>query len=351
MTAKFVETKKITCLFINDEEITHYFKEEHTTPDGKTVAIDVCANDFELSNEEINELLKLPNSLIPKCFDFYKEKYQKIQDGHITIVIDSYHVALIVEHNLEAWTNHYKYSDFLVCYGELLSEGTFKIEDELVLTLGFDDTYEESMLPQIVDAIEWLNVCYIKAQNLLNKQTQNDIFTKLFNFPPTHRNICTQYLIWFGEFLKNLDIDANVSAVQDSNQTKLIVAPDECPELLGEIENLFYQYLSLPYAKLLPPETTLTSRELHAYQSAVIQVQHLQTQIQLKDSIIANYQATNTKLIKETGNQPTLLTSLKDDNKYKIFGGLLEISKKQKFGKNDNLSIDLSKISKLLRKN
>ena len=353
MSAEFKETDKGISLFINGEEITSYHLEEDFDSLGNKFSMHVCANDFELDTEEINELLKLSNSDIPRFFDFYKQRYLTIQNASLNIFIDNHHVGLSVEHNLETWTNPFKYTDFVACYSKLLTSAPFKSRDELTLTIGFDETFEEPMLPEVNEAIEWLNKCYLEAENIMHDSVKSEVFTKLFDFPPEYRNICSQYLVWFGEFLKNLGIEANVSTKNSGTQTALIVTPDNCPELLENIEKLFYQYIELPYVELLPPQGNLTPQEIYAYQSAVMQVQHLQTQIQMKDSVIASYEATNTNLvaqIKEQSSKLLLIDSLKEDNKISLFGGLIEINQKLKIGKNNNATIDLSKLPNIFKK-
>jgi len=336
MGAEFVVNDKGTCLFINGFEITYYHTEEHIDHSGKKVNFKVCANDFQLDNDEIIELLKLTISDIPKCFDFYKQGFKSINDASLNIIIDNYHVGLVVEHNLETWSNPYSYTDFVKCYSNLLADCPFKVEEELALTLGFDESYEEPMLPQVEEAINWLNKCYFQAKAIMMEVSSNDVLTKVFDFPPEYKSACIQYLIWFGEFLKSLDINTKISTEDSNEETLLVITPDNCPELLEKIENLFYQYIELPYVEVLPPQETFSPQELYAYQSAVLQVQHLKTQIQMKDSVIASYKATNASLItqiEEQAKEPLLINSLKDENKFKLFGGLIEVNKKQKLGK------------------
>lgn len=356
MSAEFKETENGTSLIINGTEITYYFEEEYVSESGKIKIGIVSANDFELNNDEIIELLKLEHTAIPYYFHLYKINFFQLQEAKILINMDGDGIALIVEHELHSWTNPFKYSDFMECYSKLLSDSAFEISSDSLhlsdvsLILNFDDDSNNSMLPFVDEAIEWLTVCYNKTVNILNQQVRGDVFTKLFNFPSEYQNICSQYLSWFGEFLKNLGINASVSTEQTNEQTILIVAPDDNYELLDQIEKLFYQYLQLPYAELLPPQKTLTPQEAYAYQSALMQIQHLQTQIQLKESIIANYQATHSTLIAQVqqhANQPLLLNSLQDESKYKFFGGFLEVNKKLTIGKNGNVTFDLSKLFSL----
>ncbi|MBB1434560.1 hypothetical protein H5201_09590 [Pseudoalteromonas sp. SG43-6] len=351
MTIEFKETDDGVSFLINGKEVTFFIK---NTDNSQTLR-----NDFELDNDEIDELLELEYSELPLDFEYYKEDYIKINGASIDLCIAEYHLGFRVKHELEIWANHYSFKKFDIVFEGLLSQGSFKVinynDSQIDVDLDIDrlEYQNQSMLANVKKALDFIEECSLEAHKFLTEQSRDDVFIKVFEFPPEYKNICSQYLIWFGEFLQNLGIDANVSTNQRKNQTQLIVSPNECPELLTEIEKLFYQYLSLPYAELLPPESNLTPQELHAYQAVKMQVQHLQTQVQLKDYVIASYQATNTDLmnkISEKDSELMLINSLKEDNKFEIFGGILKVNKVQKIGKNDNASIDLCKIYKLLNK-
>jgi len=351
MTIEFKESDDGISFLINGEEVTFFIK---NTDNSHTLR-----NDFELENDEIDELLELKYSEIPLDFEYYKEDYIKINEVSIDFCITEYILGFRIKYELEVWANHYSFKKFNLVFEKLLSEGSFKITthnySEVDLDIEIDRLKYQNriMLPDVKKALKHIEKCSLEAHKILIEQSKDDVFIKIFEFPAEYKNICSQYLIWFGEFLQNLGLDANVSTEQSKNQTQLIVSPNECPELLTEIEKLFYQYLSLPYAELLPPESNLTPQELHAYQAVKMQVQHLQTQVQMKDSVIASYQATNTNLINkisEKDSELMLINSLKEDNKFEVFGGILKVNKVQKFGKNDNASIDLFKIYKLVKR-
>lgn len=351
MTIEFKETDDGISFLINGEEITFF---EKNTDYSYTLR-----NDFELDNDEVNELLKLQYIEIPLDFVYHKEGYTKINGASIDLSITEYHLGFRIKHELENWANYYSFKQFNLVFEKLLLQGPFKVitydysEVDLEIEIDRLKFQNRIMLPDVTKALKHIEKCSLEAHNILIEQSKDDVFIKIFEFPAEYKNICSQYLIWFGEFLQNLGIDANVSTNQNKNQTQLIVSPNECPELLTEIEKLFYQYLSLPYAELLPPESNLTPQELHAYQAVKMQLQHLQTQVQMKDSVIASYQATNTNLmnkISEKDSELMLINSLKEDNKFEVFGGILKINKVQSFGKNGNFSVDLPKIYRLLNK-
>lgn len=226
------------------------------------------------------------------------------------------------------------------------------LEDELKK----NDQYHEMMARRRDDYYYGIEERYgpelHEAKLKLKKITEEtkspkDVLYKIFEFPDEYKHICSQYIMWFGEFLKNIGIEANVSTEHKNGQTTLLVEPEKNPELLLQIERYFYQYIGLPSIKLLPPAPNLTQEEMYAYQSAIMQVQHLNTQIQMKDAVIASQNITNFSLIskiKQKEELPLLVESLQEDKKYELFNGAVKIPAIQKFGKNGNIEFDLCKI-------
>ena len=356
MAVAFKEVDEKIYLVKDGNEITHYFLEERTsTRTGKNSFHYVSYNDFELDKNEIKELFELSLSEIPECFMYVAEKYELIGDGFISIDISKSNITIFIDHDLEDWANTYTCKHFTEELAKRLSEGPFDVANDYNITLYLDEVKLQTnpILPDFIDALALINRCYQETKKSLIELSKGEVFIKVFEFPVEYKNIYCQYLVWFGEFLKNLGLDANVSTEQEGNTTQLIVSPNECPELLNKVEELFYQYLSLPYFELLPPEKSYTPQELHTFHSIQMQVQHLKTQIQMKDSVIASYNSTNLDLmnkLREKESELVLINSLKEDDKFKILGGVLKLNKVQKFGKNDNFSVDLLKMYKLISK-
>ena len=347
MTIEFKKTDEGISFLINGEEVSFFIK--------NTDYSYTLRNDFELDNDEIDELLKLEYSEIPLGFEYYKEDYFEINGASIDLSIAENHLGLCVKYDLEVWANNYPFKDFNLVLEGILSEGPFSIlnynnfQIDVDLDLDNLEYKNQSMLANVKKALDFIEESSVEAHKFLTEKTRDDVFIKVFEFPPEYKNICSQYLIWFGEFLQNLGIDANVSTNHSKNQTQLIVSPNECPELISDIEKLFYQYLSLPYAELLPPEPNSSQSEMLSFQSLTMQVQHLQTQIQMKDAVISSYQITN-KALSDQNSELLLINSLKSDEKAEFFNGFLKVSRIQKIGKNGNVEVDLSPILKLLKK-
>ncbi|WP_158139753.1 hypothetical protein [Vibrio mimicus] len=131
--------------------------------------------------------------------------------------------------------------------------------------------------------------------------------------------------MWFGELLSELGIKANLQAEQHGTQTKFIVAPEDSPEVLSEIERLFHLYLTLPYAEFLP------LNESTPYEKAVVsnlqaQIINFQSQVQLKDSIIELKNETITSLQNKLETQSQRLMLIESmDSEISLLDGALSI--------------------------
>jgi hypothetical protein len=350
MAAQFIYMDDKVELVINNQTVLTY---NDVIVDGKNVGISHGFQDDSLNPEQLSALLLLKLGQLPDFFN-YKGVYE-FKHRHFDIVIDYpdnvLHVSLEVD--LPNWDYPFSFRKFSSFLQVIAKQDAIDIRVEtdiysMLSVLNSSPVHNGlNIKTQLEQAANNIIKYHEKAISTLLLKSNGNTFTKIFNFPDEYENICSQYLMWFGEFLKNLGIKANVRTEPNNGQTALIVSPNESDELLIKIEQLFYQYIQLPYVELLPPQNELTPNEMHAYQSALMQVQHLNTQIQLKDSIIASYQATNTSLqaqLQQQVNQPLLIDSLKDEKKYEFFNGALKIPAKQTLGKNGKIEIDISKI-------
>lgn len=308
---------------------------------------------FEFKEEDLRSHLNQNFSELTNQFDILHLEYSKTEDTNIGLYVNSNEAGVLILFDLSLWANYFTYQEFEKEFFNTLNSSTYKPElsddNEISIVLDIDDLMHKNILQEVDLLIDFVKDCSKKVHAKLTEESKGNIIKKVFDFPHEYVVICSQYLIWFGEFLKSLDIDASVSTNQTGSQTQVIISPNDCPELLTEIEKLFYQYLSLPYAELLPPEPNLSQSEMLSFQSLKMQVQHLQTQIQMKDAIISSYQNTN-KNLSDQHSELLLMNSLKSDEKAEFLNGFLKVSRIQKIGKNGNLEVDLSPILKLLKK-
>ncbi|EGR2123800.1 hypothetical protein GOP96_19770 [Vibrio cholerae] len=188
------------------------------------------------------------------------------------------------------------------------------------------DAESDSLIAkEISRVVDHAKLSYETTVFKLSKKVQDQLLVKVFNFPPHYQFVCTQYLVWFGELLSELGIKANLQAEQHGTQTKFIVAPEDSPEVLSEIERLFHLYLTLPYAEFLP------LNESTPYEKAVVsnlqaQIINFQSQVQLKDSIIELKNETITSLQNKLETQSQRLMLIESmDSEISLLDGALSI--------------------------
>jgi hypothetical protein len=334
----------------SNKELVHYFKFNESEFDASSLL------EYSITPQELTKgLLALdfynwPNAVKFDFIDhsnFTNEKIECIVQKRVDALDD---ISVKLYYSIPNWPHKTTLETFILKLPEILNSEKVTVgrnisREYLHLIIKMEIT--EGVLSENFEHLfKIIEGGIIQLNSKYEEESFQSTFTKFFNFPSEYSTICSQYLMWFGEFLKNLGIEADVHTEPKSGQTALIVSPKENPELLEEIEKLFYQYLALPYAELLPASKQ-TPEEVYAYQSAMSQIGNLKNQIQMKDSMLQLQQATNSALTEKLilqANQPLLLESLKDEKKYEFFGGLISIPAKQEFGKNKNISINFEKL-------
>lgn len=313
---------------------------------------DIFDSDSILTEEHSLHILNFYPSTIPEKLHFTTSNTIDIE-SYIEVVGEADYLKIEVTYlkDLSIWAHPFSVMEFCSYFIKNFTHDEYfaKSEDYIGIDISLEVSRNKKEL-KIINIIEAINDLFYKSQKdtikaLTNSKSKN-LFITIFDFPSDYANICSQYLIWFGEFLKNLDIEADVHTEPRNGQTALIVSPKDNPELLDEIKKLFYQYLALPYAELLPASKQ-TPQEMYAYQSAMNQIDNLKNQIQMKDTMLQLQQATNSVLIEKLelqANKPLLLESLKDEKKYEFFGGLISIPAKQDIGKNKNITLNFEKL-------
>ncbi|WP_205409102.1 hypothetical protein, partial [Vibrio gazogenes] len=177
----------------------------------------------------------------------------------------------------------------------------------------------------INQTIEHAANIYEQTEFKLNRNVQDQVLIKIFNFPPNYQFVCAQYLVWFGELLSEIGINANIHSEQNGSQTKLIVAPENAPEMLSEVERLFHLYLALPYSEFLPAHTS-TPYERMVVSNLQAQINSFKSQVQLKDSIIELKNETINSLQNKVEKQSERLMLLDClDEKISLFDGAIKI--------------------------
>ncbi|EPS0981662.1 hypothetical protein ACVBOS_001109 [Vibrio vulnificus] len=178
-----------------------------------------------------------------------------------------------------------------------------------------------------------MNACYLKCYEstleTLRKEYQNSFLLKTFKFPKEYQNTCSQYLIWFGEFLENFGINALISVNHEGDETQVVISSEHTEKMFHEIEALFSQYIALPYAEFLPAPTQSLSVEQRVMITTLqSQVNHFKSQLEMKNASLELKNATIQSLqntVDVQKNQLLLIESIQGDDELELFGGAIKI--------------------------
>lgn len=296
---------------------------------------------FETDDHEVAELMfhLFPRD-IPDKFNFFFG-YECEENPQITWLSYEKKVSgLTIEVSYPVELNAWAYPFTVIDYTSLLISRLSKIgykavfseESGSIYIMIYFEANEEKIADQANQFSGLvLSVSEAVISTLLEKSS-TQIFSRVFNFPEGYENVCSQYLMWFGDFLKTLGVEADVSVRNSTNRTILIAAPQENESLITEIEKAFYTYLSLPYAEYLPLERKEEDAETALnYKMLELQVSSFRTQMQVKDALIEQKDGAINLLKSECDKKDKeimLLSSLEktSHSDVELLGGTLSIS-------------------------
>lgn len=219
----------------------------------------------------------------------------------------------------DTWVNPYNIKDYI-------QELTNEFNKNGIIN-EFDDNYSEGVgISYTLESISGIKELCETNQKIITKcvknatercleRTKESVLVKVFDFPEHYKTACTQYMVWFGDFLKTLGMSAEVSIENSDGKTTLLVNSEY--QFKERLEQALYTYLSLPDSEICPVDTSNIESKVN-YQMMVSQVQNLKTQIELKESIIEMKNAT----IEATKKELILLSSMKDEKNINIVNGL-----------------------------
>jgi hypothetical protein len=131
-----------------------------------------------------------------------------------------------------------------------------------------------------------------------------------FDFPMSVKSACEQYLLYFGQFLRDLGIEASTELKEQANRVLFSITPLSEKQALDQIRNALEIYLQMPQA----PNFAFT--EVNSSDVAVSQlmanVLHLQSQITLARAVVEMKNAT-------ISTQQTELAILRKDLDLRVF--------------------------------
>ncbi|CAH1569909.1 hypothetical protein THF1C08_170001 [Vibrio jasicida] len=317
-------------------------------------------SEIDLNQEGVDAVFNLPLEALPKLFSY---------EGQLNVQLDCL-VSDIYVHVVEGKVS----ISYSMLYDlDMLSVGNLGnfLDEVSGLALGSDfspnseidlEHLEISLSGESSDSYNSIADCinddlkkiesidsYIRDSYIDNNT--EDVFIGRFNFPPEYKHLCTQYLLWFGELLSNLNLDVDVWTEMDGNSTKLMVNYDKDPILMEKIEEIFYQYIQLPYVDFIPSNNSLTPEQRYLLNSLESQVDDYKNKIKQKEHIIS-YLALEKEgyinKINEMQNKNALLIESAESKdkveRYSLFNGAINIDRIQPLNKNKTAFLDLSVI-------
>jgi hypothetical protein len=264
----------------------------------------------------IKEICKLTPNLLPEKLLLKIPYNDQNLKNNMTVLAHSMPENIIFmiqfSHNMDEWSHPFSVKVLNEYLGNNFCSQNYKFIEGKTHTcsIGFDilknnnDLCLQDLIFNAQD--EFINFYYQSIEEL-NEKLSEHVLCKIFDFPVEYANIYSQYLIWFGEFLRNIGIKADVHTEPRNEQTALIISPKDAPELLDEIEKLFNQYLQLPYVEVLPPQREMSIQEQHTFMAVKQQIQMLEMQVQAKDSLLLNNNATISSLNTTVARQANLI--------------------------------------------
>jgi len=149
------------------------------------------------------------------------------------------------------------------------------------------------------EVIKLAQTNYIKVSEevleLLPQSQLSELLVTLFEFPEEIKTACKQYLIYFGQFLADIGINANTSIKDEANKVLFTIIPEDGTEALDKIKDALEIYINAPANPNIDSQITASSDIAVLQWSANVshlrgQVMLAQAAIQMKDATIETLQ-------------------------------------------------------------
>lgn len=267
-------------------------------------------------------------------------------------------IDIYPEINFLSWKKQYSALDLSNTYKEICStiadvefytSSVFEHDDYFGINVPINDIHK-SVSENIEYAITTLKKVHLFAIEILNSQGHIEGMTTVFEFPYEVKTTCIQYLMYFGQFLEDLGIQADTSLREKANRVLFTVTPQDKNQALNVIYEALSAFLNAPEEKV---NNFDNQSEIAIYQWKA-NIHHLQSQLELakallqaKDATIETLKLSNYQLqtIVSSKNQLTNIANHESKSE-KILGGIVSI--KQYEGK--GFSIDLAEIFRRLKR-
>ncbi|GGB19462.1 hypothetical protein GCM10011511_48990 [Puia dinghuensis] len=260
--------------------------------------------------------------------------------------------------NFFHWDKPYSVTELATCYRNACKrirgvKLNIDLESNDDPNITFDCFFRSKKIPvkKYFDlAITALNEAHASTQHLLERNHEDGL-TSIFCFPPEIKTAATQYLLYFGQFLEDLGIEAFTSLKEELNRILFTVTPKDKDQALDWIRQVLAIYLQAPASGFA--DDLQDSSIAHFQWKA--NIHHLRSQlelaramIQVKEATIDALQLTNYRLQDQLNVQQQALadSNTTEKTEEEIFGGAASITKVKLKG----LTINLPYILRRLRR-
>ncbi|PIA66816.1 hypothetical protein [Pseudomonas sediminis] len=321
------------------ETSEHYFNCEY-----------LCESSLELDFEDIKTLTpkELHENLYISTF-FSNDTFKPANFFEIGKKHEKTNARIGLSFNISNWDYDISPLKFIRTYSEELEKSltitnsSDKIDDGWFY---IDIQITPSILENLTISENISNISKVlksTQERVLHSLALNGICAQ-FNFPAPYRHAYSQYLIYFGQFLEDLGIEADVSLKSEEGTTTLQISPHSKTQAIREIHFALTAFLDLPDSAsrglITPRDGWLAEAKFLQLNAAI---EHLNSQLKLQQAI-SNAHAANIQMLKqyiEKAKHP-----IESSNHIEPFAGFKITKYKGSF-----FEIDIPKLAKRLKFN
>ncbi len=258
------------------------------------------------------------------------------------------------------WKEPFSIADYVDAFYDLLLEKkdqrVQRMGDSGLALIYYVDDPERTIEAEFLRHQESIRKFHGQVVASLTARFQEASVFKFFDFPEEVKVPCEQYLLYFGQFLKDLGVEADTSLTHDAGQVLFTVTPTDKTEALDKIRVALDVYLNLPSSPVSD-----TANESIAVQRLEANILRLRSDLKLaaaeaqaKETTLEAQQLTIT-LQKAMLSGEILLDSMKDvtpepEAKEDLIEGVVALSVYKEKGVEINLGELLRRFKKLFGK-
>ena len=204
---------------------------------------------------------------------------------------------------------------------------------------------------ELTTALQSLSAVITKTKERLSKSVSKHSILTYFHFPPEIKTACIQYLVYFTQFMADLDIIVNTELKEELDQTLFKVTPQDKNQSLEQIKMALELYLTSVGEKNF--ETEISGQMDIAARQWEANIYHLKSQLLLNRSIIQSQQATIETLQLSNYQYRQILESQpsKQKDEEQVIKGIVAVTKLEGKGFTINLPEIFRRLKRTFNKN